>query len=70
MLNKYGSHYGLATCKGLLTENNLKLPTKFEKDIKKCYGDGLWSSRICFYLDAKHFIHKTNLMNQAKAQEV
>ena len=40
---------------------------KFAKDIKKYYDDGLWSSVICFYLDAKHFIHKINAMNQAKA---
>ena len=40
---------------------------KFAKDIKKYYDDGLWSSGICFYLDAKHFIHKTNPMDQAKA---
>ena len=37
------------------------------KDITKYHDDGLWSSGICFYLDAKHFIHKTNPMDQAKA---
>ena len=26
-----------------------------------------WSSGICFYLDTKHFIHKANAMDQAKA---
>ena len=31
------------------------------------YEDGSWFSRICFYLDAKHFIHKTNTMYQAKS---
>ena len=40
---------------------------KFVKDIKKYYENGLWSSGICFYLDAKHFIHKTNPMDQEKA---
>ena len=29
--------------------------------------DGLWSFRTCFYLGAKHFIHKTNSVDQAKA---
>ena len=59
MLNKYGYHYRQARRKGLLTENDLKLRIK-KKDIKKRYGDGVWSSRICFYFDAKHFIHKTS----------
>ena len=40
---------------------------KLAKDIKTYYDDGLWSSGICFYLDAKHFMHKTNPMDQAKA---
>ena len=40
---------------------------KFVKDIKKYYENGLWSSGICFYLDAKHFIHKTNPMDPEKA---
>ena len=53
--------------KGLLTENNLKLRMKFTKDIKKTYDDGLPLSRISFYLDAKHFMHKTNQMDMAKA---
>ena len=39
---------------------------KFAKDIKKRYDDGLQLSAICFYLDAKHFIPKTNPMDQAK----
>ena len=43
------------------------LGIKFAKDIKKYYDDRLWSSWICFYLDAKHFIHKTNPIDQAKA---
>ena len=51
----------------MLTEDDLKLRMKFAKYIKKYYDDGLWSSGICFYLDAKHFIHKTNPMDQAKA---
>ena len=38
-----------------------------QKDIKKYYNDGLWLSGLCFYLDAKHFTHKTNPMDQAKA---
>ena len=40
---------------------------KFSKDLKRYYDDGLWSSGRCFYLDAKHFIRKTNPMDQAKA---
>ena len=40
---------------------------KFAKDIKKYCDDGLWSSGICFYLDAKHIIHETNPVDQAKA---
>ena len=40
---------------------------KFAKDIKKYYDNGLWLSGICFYLDTKDFIHKINLMDQAKA---
>ena len=67
MLNKYGYHYRQARRKGLLTESDLKLRMKFAKDITKYYDDGLWSSGICFYLDAKHFIHKTNPMDLAKA---
>ena len=51
----------------MLTESDLQLPMKFAKDITNYYGDGLWSSGICFYLDSKHFIHKTNPMDQAKA---
>ena len=31
------------------------------------YEDGSWFSGICFYLDAKHFIHKTNTMYQTKS---
>ena len=42
---------------------------KFAKD-KKIYDDGLWSSGICFYLDVKHFIHKTNPMDQTKAPNI
>ena len=64
---KYGYHYRQARRKGLLTENDLKLGMKFAKDIKKYYDDGLRLSGICFYLDAKHFIHKTNPMDQARA---
>ena len=67
VLNKYGYHYRQARRKRLLTENGLKLRMKFAKDITKYYDDGLWLSGICFYLDAKHFIHKTNPMDQAKA---
>ena len=59
--------YRQVTRKGLLTENDLKLRMKFAKDIKKYYDTGLWSSGICFDLDAKHFIYKTNLMDQATA---
>ena len=40
---------------------------KFEKDIKKYYNNGLGSSGIWFYLDAKHFTHKTNPMDQTKS---
>ena len=40
---------------------------KFAKYIKKYCDDGLWQSGINFYLDAKHFVHKTNSVNQAKA---
>ena len=69
MLNKYGHQFLLARRKGLLTENDLKLRMKFVKDIKMYYDNGLWSSRICFYLDAKHFIHKAYLMDQAKASK-
>ena len=67
VLNKYGYHYRQAIRKGLLTENVLKVRMKFAKDIKTYYDDGLRSSGICFYLDAKHFIHKKNPMDQAKA---
>ena len=67
VLNKYGYHFRQARLKGLLTENDLKLRMKFAKDIKKYYDDGLWLSGICFYLDAKHFIHKTNPVDQGKA---
>ena len=66
VLNKYGYHYRQARCKGLLTIKDLKLCMQFAKDIQKYYDDGLSSSGICFYLDAEHFIHKTNPMNQAK----
>ena len=68
VLNKYGYHYrqarqvSLLTSKELLTENDSKLRMKFAKDITKYHGDGFWSSGICFYLDAKHFIHKTKPM--------
>ena len=54
----------------MLTEDDLKLRMKFAKYIKKYYDDGLWSSGICFYLDAKHFIHKTNPMDQQRPQKV
>ena len=67
MLNKYGYHYRLATRKGLLTENNLKLRIKFAKEIRQYYEDGLCLFGICFNLDANHFIHKRNPMDQAKA---
>ena len=67
VLKKYGYHYRQARRKGLLTESDLKLRMKFAKDIKKYYDDGLWSSEICFYLDAKHFIHKANPIDEAKA---
>ena len=68
VLNKYGCHYQQARHRGLLTENDLKLRMKFAKDIKKCYDHELRrSSGICSYLDAKHFIHIRNRMDQAKA---
>ena len=67
MLRKYQYHYQQARCKGLLTQNDLKLRLRFAEDINKYYDDGLRLSGICFYLDAKHFIHKTNPMDQAKA---
>ena len=66
VLNKYGYHYRQAIRKGLLTENVLKVRMKFAKDIKTYYDDGLRSSGICFYLDAKHFMHKTNPIDEAK----
>ena len=49
VLNKYGYHYRQARRKGLLTENDLKLRTKFAEDIKKCYDDGLWSSGMFLF---------------------
>ena len=64
--SKYGHHYQQARCKELLTESDLKLHLKFAKD-KKYYNAALWSSGICFYLGAKHFIHKANPIEQAKA---
>ena len=67
VLNKYRYHYGQAKRKGLLTENDLKLLLKFAKVIKKYYDDGLSLSAICFYLYAKHFVQKTDLMDQVKA---
>ena len=67
MLSKYGYDYREARRKGLLTESDLKLRMKYAKYITKYNDDGLWSSGICFYLDAKHVIHKTNPMDQAKA---
>ena len=63
VLNKYEYHYRQARRKGLLKENDLKLSMKFAKDIKKYNENGFWSSGICFYLDAKHFIPKTNPMD-------
>ena len=48
----------------------MKLRLIFVKDIKRYYDDGLWSSGICFYLDAEHIILKTNLMDQARLQNV
>ena len=59
--------YRQARREGLLTENDLKLRMKFAKDIKKYYDNALWSSAICFDLNAKHFISKTNPMDQATA---
>ena len=38
---------------------------KFASDIKKYYEDGLWFSGLFFYLEAKHFIYKTNPVDQA-----
>ena len=70
VLNKYEQHYRKARREGLLTENDLKLRLIFVKDIKRYYDDGLWSSGICFYLDAEHIILKTNLMDQARLQNV
>ena len=64
--SNYGHHYQQARCKGLLTESNLKLHLKFAND-KKYYNAALWSSGICFYLEAKHFKHKANPIEQAKA---
>ena len=55
--------------KGLLRENDLKLRMKFVKDIKKYYDNALWWSAICFDLNAKHFISKTDPMDLAKAPE-
>ena len=40
---------------------------KVAKDVNVYYDNGLWSSGRCFYLDAKHLIHKANLMDQRKA---
>ena len=40
---------------------------KFTKYIKKYDDSVLRSSGICYYLDAKHFIHKLNPTNQANA---
>ena len=67
VLNKYRYHYGQAKRKGPLTENDLKLLLKFAKVTKKYYDDGLSLSAICFYLYAKHFVQKTDLMDQVKA---
>ena len=53
--------------KRLLTANDWKLRMKFAKDTKEYYDNGLSSSGIWFYLDAKHFIYKTNPMDQVKA---
>ena len=64
MLNKYGYHYRQVRRKGLLTKNDLKLRMKSAKDITKYYDDGLLLSGMCFYLDAKRFIHK--LLNLQK----
>ena len=42
---------------------------KFAKDIQNYYDDGLWLSGTCPYLGVKHFIHKANLTDQAKARK-
>ena len=66
MLNRYEYHYWQARRQALLTENDLKLRLRFAEDINKYFDDGFRSSGIYFYLDTKHFMHKTNPMDQAK----
>ena len=53
-----------------MSNNKKKFETAYEiwKGHEKCCDIGLWSSRICL-LDAKHFIQKTDQINQQKAPE-
>lgn len=53
-----------------VSNNKKKIETAYEiwKGHKKCCDIVLWSSRICL-LDAKHFIQKTDQINQQKAPE-
>ena len=40
---------------------------KFERFIRKVYSRDIWAEDICFYLDGKSFICKSNLNDQTRA---
>lgn len=66
-LHKFGFKYLQTRRKGRMSTEDLNNRIKFAKSIRREYSRDLWTDDICFYLDGKSFIYKSNPKDQARA---
>ena len=66
-LNRNGFAYRQAQRKGILSKLDTTLRLNFARKVIRNYDENLWTEGISFYLDGKSFVHKTNLLDQARA---
>ena len=66
-LNRKGYKFVQTRRKGVLTKNDLKIRTKFAKEMLKKYPAEFWKNDVAFYLDGVSFVYKTNPYDQARA---
>ena len=67
-LNRQHYHYNNTQRKGRLSPKDLKLRTRFCRDIKKQkLGQEFWKRGIAFYVDGVGFEYKSNPLDQARS---
>ena len=66
-LHKFGFRYMQTRRKGRMSTEDLNKRVKFAKTMRRDYSRDIWTDDICFYLDAKSFIYKSNPKDQARS---